>query len=117
MSEVAAQDACVHEIMLDHEAAHTQAFDAAVDTFIDEKRSDFEAAMKALKQTPSPSSEMAKTRWNKGVRQLVEEAKRQLLADIRAVSATVDDADTLRGLEEACDGRWRDLKRLNPARP
>ena len=117
MSKGVARDTCVHRALLDHEADHARAFDAAVEGFIDRKRLDFEAAMKALKQTPSPTPEISKTRWNRGVRIFVAEAKQQLLADLRKANAKVDEPEVLAPLETACGGRLRALERLNPANP
>jgi hypothetical protein len=42
--------------MRNHEAAHTLAIDTTADQFIDDRRPDFETAMKALKQTPAPDA-------------------------------------------------------------
>lgn len=91
----AAGDACVRRQMLEHEAAHTQAFDSTVDRFIDDTKAYFERGVKALKQTSAPSAELAKTRWKEGLRLILTEAKQQLLTNLRAASAGVDDPAAL----------------------
>ena len=116
-ADTAADDACVRRQMLEHEAAHTQAFDSTVNRFIGDTKADFERGMKALKQTPAPSAKLAKTRWEEGLRLIVAEAKQQLLADLRAASAGVDDPAALTALETACNGKIKELERRSSANP
>jgi hypothetical protein len=115
--DMAADDACVRRQMLEHEAAHTQAFDSTVNRFIDDTKTDFERGMKTLKQTPASSAELAKTRWEEGLRLILTEAKQQLLTDLRAASAGVDDPAALTALETACNGKIRELEQHSSANP
>ena len=116
-ADTAADDACVRRQMLEHETAHTQAFDSTIDRFIDDTKADFERGMKALKQTPAPSAELAKTRWEEGLRLILTEAKQQLLTELRAASAGVDDPAALTALEIACNGKIKELERRSSADP
>lgn len=109
-ADAVADDVCVRRRMLDHEADHTRAFDSTVDRFLDDRKADFERGMKALKQTPAPNLEVATARWDQGLRIIVTEANRQLMADLRAASAGVDDPAALTALEVACDGQIRKLE-------
>lgn len=115
--DMAADDACVRRQMLAHEAAHTQAFDSAVDRFISEIRGDFGRGLKALKQTPAPSADLAKTRWEEGLRLILTGAKQQLLTELQAASASVDDPAALEALETACNGKIKELERRSSAYP
>jgi hypothetical protein len=117
VADALAGDACVRRQMLAHEDAHAQAFDRTVDQFIDDKKPDFEQGMKALKQTPAPSAEIATARWYEGLRIILGEAKRQLIADLREASARVDDPSVLTALETACGGKIRELERRGAANP
>ena len=116
-ADVLADDACVRRQMLDHEDAHTRAFDSTVDRFIDDKRSDFEQGMKALKQTPAPSAAVATARWYEGLRIIVAESKQQLISDLWEASAGVDKPSVLAALETACDGKIGKLVRRGAANP
>jgi hypothetical protein len=107
----AAVDACVHQTMLAHEDAHNRRFNATVDRFIDEQQSSFARGMSALKQTPAASADLAKARWEQGVRVLVEEAKRQLLRELREANTAIDDAPSLANLADACGGKIRALEK------
>jgi hypothetical protein len=104
-----AGDSCVRRSMLDHEAEHAVALDSTIKQFIDDHRPDFEKGMRALKQTPAPSGEVAKARWNEGLKMLVKEAKDQLKAELHAAFVRVDDPAVLTALELSCDGKLRAL--------
>jgi hypothetical protein len=117
LTEAAADDKCVREEMLNHEAAHTRAFDSIVDQFIDERQPSFERAMIALKQTPAPNAEIASARWNEGLQLIVTQAKQQLMIDLLAASAQVDDSPVLAALDAACGGKVRELGRRGLAKP
>jgi hypothetical protein len=82
LAHAAAEDACVRQQMLDHEAAHTSAFEKVVDQFIDRQESSFQRGVTALKQTPAPDAKTAKTRWETGLRAMVIEAREQLFAEL-----------------------------------
>jgi hypothetical protein len=49
-------------------------------------------------------------RWETGLRIILAAAKRQLLDEIRAASAHIDEPSTLTALEDACGGRIRKLE-------
>jgi hypothetical protein len=66
--------------------------------------------MGALKRTPATSAQIAKARWETGLRAIVTEAKRQLLSDLRAANAEIDTAPALAALTDACGGKVRQLQ-------
>ena len=106
-ARAAAEDACVRRQMLDHEAAHARALNEAVDRFIDQHESNFQRGMMALKQTPAPSAEIARVRWESGMRLILSEAKQQLLVEVRSANDEIDASSAVANLESACDGRTR----------
>ena len=75
LARAAAADVCVRQEMLEHEAAHSRALDEVVDRFIEQQQRTFEHGMATLKQTPAPSEEIAKERWETGLRAIVAAAK------------------------------------------
>ena len=111
LTQPAADDPCVRQVMLNHEAVHAGVFGSTVHGFIDEKRAAFERGMKALKQTPAPSAEIASARWNEGLQLIVNEAKEQLMMDLRAANAQVDRPSVLVALAAACGGKIGGLGR------
>jgi hypothetical protein len=98
---------CMRQHMLDHEADHAGAFNDVVDRFIDRNRSLFQNGMKALKQTPAPSTEIARARWETGMRLILAEAKQQLLAELRSAIVQIDAPSAVTDLEKACGGKYR----------
>jgi len=106
----AAEDACVRQKMLEHEAAHSRAFDEVVDRFIAEQRDNLQRGMAALKQTPSPSEAVAKARWEEGLRAIVAAARQQLLTEIRSAIVSIDAPSAIAVLEDACGGKIRQLE-------
>ena len=111
LTQSAADDPCVRQVMLNHEAVHAGVFGSTVDGFINEKRTAFERGMKALKQTPAPNPEIASARWNEGLQLIVDEAKEQLMMDLRAANARVDRPSVLADLAAACGGKIGELGR------
>lgn len=109
LASEAAADPCVRHEMLEHEDAHTRLLNDVVDRFIERQRSNLQRGMAALKQTPAGSAEIAKARWEAGLRAIVAESKRQLLDAIRSASAKLDEAPALSTLENACGGKIRQL--------
>ena len=110
LAKAAAADECVHKKMLAHEDDHARLFNEIVDHFIDQQKLNLERGMVALKQTSAPSADVAKARWEAGVRVIVAAAKQQLLDKLRAANAQVDNASTLAALAEACGGKIRQLE-------
>jgi len=110
LARSAAEDACVRQQMLEHEAAHTRALEKAIDQFIDRQESNFQRGVTALKQTPAPNVEMAKTRWEIGLRAMVIEARKQLFIELRSATAHIDVPSALAALEDACGGKIRQLE-------
>jgi hypothetical protein len=104
------KDACVRQKMLDHEAAHNRAFDEVVHRFIDQHKSDFQRGVVALKETPAPNPDTAMMRWETGLRIILAAAKRELLDEIQAASAHIDEPSTLAALEDACGGKIRQME-------
>lgn len=86
-----ATNECFRHKMLDHEERHIQVLNETVLQFIDEKRITFQKGMLALKQTPAPSSEVAKDRWRAGLQIIVSAARQELIEEIRAAIALLDD--------------------------
>jgi hypothetical protein len=97
-----AKDPRMRQCMRDHEADHTDMFNDIVDRFIDQNRGLFQRGMIALKETPAPDAEVARARWELGMRQILGEAKQQLLAEIRAANARIDASPLVEDLEKAC---------------
>lgn len=93
-----ATNECVRHKMLDHEERHIQVLNATVLRFIDEKRTTFQKGMIALKQTPAPSSEVAKDRWRAGLQIIVSAARQELTEEIRTAIARLDDPSLLADL-------------------
>jgi hypothetical protein len=93
-----AEDPC----MRDHEADHTGMFNDIVDRFIDQNRGFFQRDMIAQKETPAPDAEVARARWELGMRQIFGEAKQQLLAEIRAANARIDPSPLVENMEKVC---------------
>jgi hypothetical protein len=106
----AAADACVRQKLLVHEEDHARRFAETVDRFIAQQAGNLQRGMKALKQMPAPKVEVAQARWEAGLRMIVAEAKRQLVSDIRAANAALDDGPTLAALANACGGKLRQLQ-------
>jgi hypothetical protein len=98
----AAKDPCMRQRMRDHEVDHTGMFNDIVDRFIDQNRSLFQRGMIALKETPAPDAEVARARWELGMRQILGEAKQQLLDEIRAANARIDASPLDENLEKVC---------------
>ena len=103
----AAQDPCMRQHMIDHEAAHAEAFNEVIDRFIDDNRSLFQKGMIALKQTPAISADHARARWEEGMRDILDRAKDDLLAELRAASDKIDESASAAGVDNACGGRFR----------
>ena len=78
---------CTMGELRSHEAAHTEAIDTTIEQFIDDRRPDFETAMKTLKQTSAPDAATLTRQWEGGLRLFVGEAKEQLLVQLRLASA------------------------------
>ena len=110
LARAAAEDACVRQKMLEHEAAHARAFDEVVDRFIAEQQDNLQRGMAALKQTPAPSEEVAKARWETGLRAIVAAARQQLLTEIQSAIAGIDEPPAIAALEDACGGKIRQLE-------
>jgi hypothetical protein len=110
LARAAAADPCVRQKMLAHEEDHARRFNATVDRFIDEQTTDLGHGMEALKHMPAATAALAEARWEAGLRAIVEEAKRRLLGEVRAVNAETDDASTLAALADACGGKIRQLQ-------
>ena len=101
-----AANPCMRQRLLDHETAHNAALNSVVDRFVDQNRAVFQAGMIALKQTPASSAELAKARWEAGIRVILSESKRQLLTRLRVASAEVDAAfSTIEALDTSCRGK------------
>ena len=84
LAPMAAEDACVRQQALEHEAAHTRAVNEVVDRFIEQQKFNLQRGMASLKETPAPNEEIAKARWETGLRAIVAAAKQQLLEGIRS---------------------------------
>jgi hypothetical protein len=110
LERTAAADACVRQKMLEHEAAHSRAFDEVVDRFIAEQQDNLQRGMAALKQTPAPSEAVAKARWEEGLRAIVAAARQQLRTKIRSAIVSIDEPSAIAALEGACGGKIRQLK-------
>jgi hypothetical protein len=106
----AALDECVHRQMLAHEEAHTRNFNAAVDHFLDGQRDALARGMIALKQMPAANAEIAKERWEVGVRAIMDQAKRKLLVELQQANTATDDPISLTSLANACGGKIRQLE-------
>jgi len=106
----AAADACVRAAMLDHEAIHTRLLEETVDRFIDRQREPLQQGMLALKQTPAPTAQLARARWEEGLQALTVAAGRQLGDELRTAIARADDALSLAALEDSCGGKLRRLQ-------
>jgi hypothetical protein len=106
----AAEDACVRQKMLEHEAAHSRAFDEVVDRFIADQQYNLRRGMAALKQAPAPNENVAKARWEEGVRAIAAAARQQLLSEIQSAIAGIDEPSAIAALKDACDGKIRQLE-------
>jgi hypothetical protein len=103
----AAQNLCLRQRMQNHEADHASLFNDVIDRFIDENRSLFQQGMIALKQTPAPDAGVARARWEIGMRRILDEAKRQLLAQIQAANAQIDASPRATAMNDTCTGAGR----------
>jgi hypothetical protein len=110
LARPAADDDCVRKHLLDHEAVHARAYEEAVHQFIASRQAALRQGMAALKQTPAPSSDLAKARWEEGLRMILSAAKRQLSSDLEFANHNVDDPAALAALENACGGKIRQLE-------
>ena len=88
--------------MTTHEADHANLFNEVIDRFIDDNRSLLQQGMIALKQTPAPDANVARVRWEIGMRRILDEAKRQLLTQVQAANAQIDASPRAKTLDEAC---------------
>ena len=109
LARAAAETSCVRGEMLNHEASHTRALNDVVLRFIARHASDFQRGMVALKATPSLNPETAIARWETGLQAIVKESKRQLIDEIRAANAYIDEPSALAALEDACGGTIRQM--------
>ena len=103
----ATENPCMRRHMRDHETAHAGAFNDVIDRFIDRNRGLFQRGMVALKQTPAPTGEIARARWETGMRAILTEAKEQLLDEIRVASAQIDASSAMSDLAKDCGGKLR----------
>jgi hypothetical protein len=110
LAPMAAEDACVRQQALEHEAAHARAVNEVIDRFIEQQQFNLRRGMASLKETPAANEEIAKARWETGLRAIVAAAKQQLLEDIRSAIASIDEPSTLAALEDACGGKIRQLE-------
>ena len=106
----AAEDVCVRQIMLDHEAAHAQALTKVVDEFIDRRTADLEQGVTALKATPAPNADTVKRQWEAGVRVVVAAIRQELIEALQTSMAEADRPTALAALEKACGGAVQKLE-------
>lgn len=107
----AAENACVRQQLLTHEAAHNRAINATIDRFIDVHTSEFVEGVIALKKIPAPDEATAKRRWEAGLKLMVNDARSQLETELKDAVAKVDTPAALKALEDACSGRIRSLEK------
>ena len=103
----AAENPCMRQHILDHEAAHAGAFNDVIDRFIDQNRNLLQIGMVALKQAPAPNAEIALMHWDTGMRYILEDANERLLRQLGAASAQIDSPSAIADLENACGGKIR----------
>jgi hypothetical protein len=113
----AVADPCVRQEMQEHEADHARTLNDVVDRFIDAQQGRLELGMIALKQTPAPNAAIAKARWEAGLKVILDKVKEQLLIDIRNASIPLDAPDAIDALENACDGKIREIEKLSKPDP
>ncbi len=105
LSRSAAKDECVRGQLLDHEEAHALAINRAVNDFIDAQKPMFQRGLQILKQTASPTENIARDRWYAGLQMIVTAARLELIERIREAAVTVDEPLNLARLSAACDGK------------
>jgi len=105
-----ARDECLRQSMVEHEAAHTRAFEKAISRFIVAQTSFLQQGLAALKQTPGSSPEAVIQQWDNGLKLLVGEAMGQLMMDLLVANRETDSPDALAALENACGGKLHGLE-------
>jgi hypothetical protein len=110
LASPAAEDVCVRQAMLNHEATHIQALTKVVDDFIDWHTVDITRDVTALKATPAPNAGTVKIQWEAGLRAIVSEMRLDLLKALQTSIAETDRPAALVALGDACGGRLRKLE-------
>ena len=110
LASPAAEDACIRQAMLDHEAAHIQALNKVVDDFIDRRTADIAPGVTALKATPAPHADTVKIQWEAGLRAIVLEMRLELLEALQIPITETDRPAALAALGDACGGAVRRLE-------
>jgi hypothetical protein len=106
----AAGNACLRRAMLEHERAHIQALNKAVDDVIAQRTPDITRGVTALKQSEAPDDKAAKLQWQAGLRAIVLEVRQEMFERLHKAIAETDQPSAITTLEKACDGELRRLK-------
>ena len=112
LADALATNACVRRELVEHEAAHSAAFNNSIDRFISENEGGFKEGMVALKNTAAASFEAASAMWEAGLQLIISKVRGPLLADLAKANADVDSPQAMKELETACNGALRKLEAL-----
>lgn len=107
IADVVAGNACARRELIEHEKAHSIAFNAAVDRFIDDNGTSLREGMAALKKMPADTFQGATAMWDSGLRLILDRATVPLLTKLGDANSAVDTPAVLKALGEACEGALR----------
>ena len=111
----AAGNACLRRAMLEHERAHIQALNEAVDDVIAERTPDITRGVTALKQSAASDSNAAKLQWQAGMRAIVLEIRQELFDRLHKAIAEADQPSAAAALETAKCAGWRGNRAEKPS--
>lgn len=109
LARAAAADPCARSILIEHAAKHAKAEDDLVDAIIDENTGAFGSELAQLKHTAASSSDLAVSRFEAGIRGLVQQILGDLLARKTKLHQSIDSEDETTRLRSSCTGRLKGM--------
>ena len=101
----AAEDACVRDALLAHEADHNRADDALLTTLLEQEKPFLGAGFNALKHTPMRDADEAAASFEVGGRAIVGEVTERFRTAKEQLWRQMDSPTELTRLRQACDGK------------
>jgi hypothetical protein len=106
----AARDACVRQVLIEHEERHDTAEMAALNSFLGEEADAFSDTLSQLKRRPSPSAKEAESSFERGMTEALADMERRFLALQARTRESVDSPEEIARLQRACGGRLQRLE-------
>lgn len=107
-------DPCIRTALLAHEAEHDRMLGAAIQSFIQQRRSEIHDSFAVLKRIPALTRQSATQAFETGIAtflaRMLKEFKEERLSRIKQ---TIDSAGRLAELSSACNGRLGELEKLS----